>query len=357
MFHSPNHRRNQWTVLLFAAWCATAVSAVSATADTGVAPRGNGPVDRFVAGLDSTAAMPAVAREMIRTKWSQCGGCDASEFLTQALAVMSPKFREGLDAYDADEYERCAKVMGELRSDAEPFVATHAAMYEVKSLVALEQLVEAGERIRQLTGDGGARVAAYSYFAPEAAFLTGFCLLADLQYDAAGEGLARFLAEYPDAPPRLAIAARQMLLELNNREPERMSEVADLMDYSGRRLKSADGGEVVQTRQQRIVQLLDQLIKEEEEKEKNSCNNPSGGSGGKPQAGRSPAKPMQQSRLPGGTPQDESLRASRRANPGEMWGAMPPGERDRILQALRESFPSRYRQLVEQYYEELAKKP
>ncbi len=357
MDRSPNIRRRPLVVFLSVVWCATTGSAGHATADTAVAPRGSSPVDRFIAGLDSAAAMPAVAREMIRTKWSQCGGCDASEFLTQALAVMSPKFREGLDAYDADEYEHCAKAMGDLRSDAEPFVATHAAMYEVKSLVALEQLVEAGERIGQLTGDGGARVAAYSYFAPEAAFLTGFCLLADLQYDAAGEGLTRFLTEYPDAPPRLAIAAKQMLLELNNREPGRMSEVADLMDYSGRRLKSADGGEVVQTRQQRIVQLLDQLIKEEEEKEKSSCNNPSSGAGGKPQAGRSPAKPMQQSRLPGGTPQEESLRASRRASPGEMWGAMPPGERDRILQALRESFPSRYRQLVEQYYEELAKKP
>jgi hypothetical protein len=358
MTRSSKGRRNRLASLLCAGWCATAVSVVNATADTAVAPRGSGPVDRFVAGLDSIAAMPAEARELIRTKWAQCEGCDPSEFLTQALAVMSPKFRDGLDAYDADEYERCAKAMGELRSDAEPFVATHAAMYEVKSLVALEQLVEAGERIRQLTGDGGARVAAYSYFAPEAAFLTGFCLLADLQYDAADEKLTRFLAEYPDAPPRLAIAARQMLLELNNREPGRMSEVADLMDYSGRRLKTADGGEVVQTRQQRIVQLLDQLIKEEEEKEKSSCNNPSSGAGGgKPQAGRSPAKPMQQSRLPGGTPQEESLRASRRANPGEMWGAMPPGERDRILQALRESFPSRYRQLVEPYYEQLAKQP
>ena len=335
-----------------------AVSAVTATADTAVAHRDKGPVDRFVAGLDSVAAMPAEAREMIRTKWSQCEGCDPSGFLTQALAVISPKFREGLDAYDADEYERCAKMMGDLRSDADPFVATHGAMYEIKSQVALEQLVEAGERLRQLTGDGGARVAVYSYFAPEAAFLTGFCLLADLQYDAAGEALTRFLVEYPAAPPRLAIAARQMLLELNNREPGRMSEVADLMDYSGRRLKTADGGEVVQTRQQRIVSLLDQLIKEEEEKEKSSCNNPSSGAGGgKSKAGRSPASPMQQSRLPGGTPQAESLRASRRANPGEMWGAMPPGERDRILQALRESFPSRYRQLVEQYYEELAKKP
>jgi hypothetical protein len=36
---------------------------------------------------------------------------------------------------------------------------------------------------------------------------------------------------------------------------------------------------------------------------------------------------------------------------------MPPADRERILQALRESFPNRYRQLVEQYYEQLAKKP
>ena len=62
--------------------------------------------------------------------------------------------------------------------------------------------------------------------------------------------------------------------------------------------------------------------------------------------------------LPGGRFNEEgSMRAARRANPGEMWGSMPPAERERILQALRESFPSRYRQLVEQYYEELAKKP
>jgi hypothetical protein len=36
---------------------------------------------------------------------------------------------------------------------------------------------------------------------------------------------------------------------------------------------------------------------------------------------------------------------------------MPPAERERVLQALRGTFPTRYRQLVEQYYEELSKKP
>ncbi len=314
-----------------------------------------GPVDRFLSGLDSMPSTAIEARQMIREKWSQCEGCDPSEFLTQALAVTSPKFREGLDAYDADEYERCAKLMGDLRSDADPFVSVHAAVYEIKSMVALEQLVEAGQRIRELA-DGG-KVTAYSYFAAELEFLTGFCLLADLQYDAAASSLINFVTKYPDASPRLMIAAKQMLLELNNREPGKMGEVADLMDYSGRRLKTADGGEVVQTRQQRIIELLEQLIKEEEEKEKNACNNPGSGSGGKSSGGQSPSTPMQQSQLPGGSPQAESLRAARRANPGDMWGAMPPGERERILQALRESFPSRYRQLVEQYYEELAKKP
>ena len=104
MFHLRNRRRNRLAFLLCLGWCATAVSAVTAAADTAVAHGGKGPVDHFVAGLDSVAAMPAEAREMIRTKWSQCDGCDASEFLTQALSVIAPKFLGELDAYDADEY-------------------------------------------------------------------------------------------------------------------------------------------------------------------------------------------------------------------------------------------------------------
>jgi len=98
------------------------------------------------------------------------------------------------------------------------------------------------------------------------------------------------------------------------------------------------------------------LIEEAEQNEKNSnSSSSSGGSGG--QGAQTPSNPMQQSQLPGGRAGEGALRERRRANPGEMWGAMPPGERERILQALRDNFPSRYRRLVEQYYEELAKKP
>jgi hypothetical protein len=148
------------------------------------------------------------------------------------------------------------------------------------------------------------------------------------------------------------VAAEQMLGEIANRRTGGIGEVTDLMDYSGRRLLAGDSGESVQSRQERVIELLDKLIKDAEDREQNS---PKGGSGNS--RPRSPQAPLPESQLPPGTPRGGELREVRRANPGEVWGKMPPAERERILQAIRSSFPSRYRQLVEQYYEELAKKP
>ena len=36
---------------------------------------------------------------------------------------------------------------------------------------------------------------------------------------------------------------------------------------------------------------------------------------------------------------------------------MKPAERERVLQVLKDSFPDRYRRLVEQYYQQLAQEP
>ncbi len=322
------------------------------------------PADRFVATLETDTTIPAEASELIRATWSKCQGCDEDEFLTQALAVLSPSFRRGLDAYEAEAYQDCVDIMRKLRSASNPFVATHAAAYEIKSLVAMERLLDAGKRIQlMLSGSGqmyNASIDAwsYSYLAPELGFLRGFCLLADLQYDAAAAAMDEFVTTYPDSSQRLVIAARQMLAELANRRTGEIGEVVDLMSFSGRRLGHADSGKTVQTRQQRIVDILDELIEEAEKQESDSSNS-SGGSGSSSgqSGGAQPSNPMQQSQRPGGRPADGPLRARRRASPGEMWGSMPPAQRERILQALRDNFPSRYRRLVEQYYEELAKTP
>lgn len=322
---------------------------------------GQSPVDRFIAGLDANPAIPADAVKLIRETWAKCQDCDGDEFLTQGLALLSPKFRDGLDAYDAGRNEQCADIMGALRQDPNAFVAVHAAAYEIKALVAMDRLLEAGERIEHLLGDkpeGLSHVGTYSYLAPEIAFLHGYCLLTDLQYVDAAHALAEFLRVYPDASQRLVVSAEQMLAELGNRQPGRIGEVADLMDYAGRRLTQRDSGPKVRERQQRIIDILDRLIEDAEEMENSSSSSSSNsGGGGGQRGGQQPQNPMQDSILPGGRPQEGPLQSGRRANPGEVWGSMPPAERERILQALRDNFPSRYRRLVEQYYEQLAKKP
>jgi len=326
--------------------CFVLASAVRVVAST--------PVDRFVESLAGSEAVPAEARDLIQQRWAKCDDCDGEEFLTQGLALFSERFRAGLDAYDEEKYAECAEMMASLESDADPFVAVHAASYRIKALVSQENLIDAGGLVDTLLTDDGERVAQYSYFLPEMRFLRGYCLLSNLEYQDAGVALERFLKEFPDAPQRLTIAAQQMLLELQGRQPGRMGDVVDLMHYSGRRLTHGDSGERVQQRQDRIVELLDKLIEEAEEQEKGG----GGGSGNSRSRGRqTPQQPMPDSRLPPGQAREGSLREGRRANPAEMWGAMPPAERQRVLQALRESFPSRYRQLVEQYYEELGKKP
>jgi hypothetical protein len=311
-----------------------------------------GPVERFLSGLDADASIPADARELIHTAWADCKDCDGEEFLTQGLAMVSERFRTGLDAYDVDQYETCASIMGELRNDRSLSVAVNAAAYEIKSLVALDRFPEAASRIDELKARGDNVVAAYSYLAAEIDFLTGYCLLADLQYGATEAALGRFLDDHPDAPQRLVLPARQILAELANRQPGDVGEVADLMGYCGRRLRNHDSGTKVQGRQQRVIELLDRLIEDAQQREQSGGGGGAGGS----QSG-SPGSPAQESQLPAGGPDAGPLGPDRRANPGEAWGAMPPAQRERILQALRDSFPARYRRLVEQYYEELAKKP
>ena len=331
----------------------TVALAVLAVASTALPLRADEPVERFLAGLDAWSEVAPEARELIRQGWAECDDCDGEEFLTQALALLSEPFRAGLDAYHADKSDACVTVMASIRDDPNPFLAVHAAVYEIKALVTLDRLVEALERIEGLTRKDDTDLAQDSYFDAEVDFLRGYCLVSSLDYDDGAAALRRFLADHPDASQRLTLTARQMLAELANWNPGGLAEIADLMTYCGRRLRHRDAGELVQLRQERVVDLLDQLIEQAEQAESSSDQDQSGGG---PQPQRNPQAPMPDSRLPEGDAQGGELGSTPRINPGEVWGSMPPSEREQVLQALREHFPTRYRRLVEQYFEQLAKK-
>ncbi len=317
---------------------------------------GQSQLREFFTHLEATESVSAEQRAFVADAWTACEDCDEASFLTEALTLISPPFRAGLDAYDAGDMAACVAQMGPLLADPDPYLATHAALYKAKAEVDLNDVVAARQTIDALLADAGKRVARYTYAKAEVDFLRVYCLVQDLQFAQAEVELLAFLDRHPDAPQRLIVSANQMLAELRNRQAGRIGEVTDLMNYAAGRLENKDAGATVQERQAKAIALLDKLIEEAEQQEQNNNQNqnPSGGGGSNNQT---PNNPMPDSQLPQGASRSGALRETRRANPGEMWGAMPPAEREQILQALQDTFPRRYRRLVEQYYEQLAKEP
>lgn len=306
-----------------------------------------------------SAEMPdAKARQIIA---EALGGrdpdSDDESLLIEALALMSPPFRTGLDAYDAEAYADCVAKMDDLRDAEDLFIRYNSRALAAKALVHLDRLVEAQERIETLLAD--ARVLAmYSLDEPELVYMLGYCQVQNLEHAEAEATLRGFLEDFPDASPRLVVTARQMLAELARRIPESMGEIADLMGFSEQRLAAADPGERTRSAQGRVIELLDKLIEEIENQE----NQSSSSSQSQRNSQRSPSQPqpqnpMDESQLTPGAPQDGPKRPGRVVNPGDAWGAMPAAEREKILQVLRDRFPGRYRALVEQYYETLAEQP
>ena len=312
----------------------------------------------FKAHVDSNAAYDSKAKNFIAKTWDErVEEEDLDGFIVEALAVLSPQFLEGLELYEDGEYAKSFDRMSALGNNADPYIAANASVFAIKSLIEQDMFITAGERLDNFLADPTA-VDLYTQFAAEMAYTRAYIALQELEFDRAEQLFRQMLAQFPNASGRLRFSAQQILIELKGREPDTIDEVADLMAYAGRRLSQLETGNPVKTRQERAIEILDKLIEEAEQREQSgssSSSSSSGGSQGNPN--QAPSTPMQDSTLPGGSAGEEYLRSKRTAKPGEQWGSMPPAEREKILQALRDSFPSRYRQLVEQYYQELSKQP
>ena len=250
--------------------------------------------------------------------------------------------------------------MAPLTKDPDPYLAANAAVFELRSLVERTDLEAAHTRLTEL-GKDEAALRMHTLLAADVRFLTGYCQLHTLAYQAALETLESFEKDYPNAPERLRVTAKQIVQELKRRKPDGLGDVADLMAYAGRRLGIGVSGLAVVEKQIKAVALLDELIKQAEEKESKDgeCKACEGKGckackGGAPKGNQTPSSPAAQSLLPGGSARIGDLRKTI-ARPGASWGSMPQAERDRILQAIKKNFPTRYRKLVEQYYKQLAK--
>ncbi len=161
--------------------------------------------------------------------------------------------------------------------------------------------------------------------------------------DESRAALAQLLEHEETLPRRYEQIAQLLQRDLAELQDESLDHIARQMNDVRRRLDFGRAGKKVQSVEQSVVDSLDKLIKKIEDQQQ-QCSK----SGGTAQS----SQPMQDSRLP-------SMRAPMQVDQRDIgsqsgWGDLPPRERQQALQQIGRDFPAHYRELIEQYFRELA---
>jgi hypothetical protein len=166
-----------------------------------------------------------------------------------------------------------------------------------------------------------------------------------VQPDDARAALVQLLEHRDKLPRRYQQVAQLLERDLASLDDESLDHIARRMNDIRRRLAYGRTGARVQEIERGVVESLDEKIEELEKKQQQQqSQSPAGG----PQSSR----PMEDSRLP-------SMQAPMQVEQRDIghqsgWGDLPPREREQALQQIGRDFPAHYRDLIEQYFRELA---
>ncbi|MDR2438764.1 MAG: hypothetical protein LBE12_05260 [Planctomycetaceae bacterium] len=153
------------------------------------------------------------------------------------------------------------------------------------------------------------------------------------------------------APRRFMELAKLLEFDLKNNKKEEKDapeKISRKMNDIRRRLGKGRTDEGTQDVENDVLKSLDQLIEKiEEQSQKQSQNSES-------DQGQQANKPADDSRIlkqkaPGNIDRHDF-------DMGEQWGDLPPHEREEALLRIEKSFPAHYRDIIEQYFREMAGK-
>lgn len=182
-------------------------------------------------------------------------------------------------------------------------------------------------------------------------YLRGTALFGLVQLPKAKAECKALLALGEGVEPWRTLTARTILRRTKAIEPGSPDEIGLLMQDAERGL-SIDGVEAEEIERQRaVVAALDALIKnlEEQQQQDQQQSQQQASSGAAP----SPASQPLEDGAPGAVHGDGAVPIKPVGGPAD-WGALPPAERERLLQQLQRDYPAHYRAIVEQYFRSLS---
>ncbi len=328
----------------------------SAAGDNGV--RDNDAVaDEFEQHLASVEVDDA-QRDSAVAKFNSLKDESPADAVSESLLVLYPEYLEAIEsADDSDD----TNGLGRIATSDDPFLAADASFYYARSLMNQERYEQALPLLEEVR-----RQSQFSVRAGEAQYFIAVARAGMLQNAEAIESFLEFIQMNEDAPERLRVSAWRQVQELTAIEMQegQLADVRQRMDFSRRRLQLEDTGESTQEEQDKIVSMLNRMIKEQEKKEASSSSK------SKNTKKQQEKQQQQQQQQQDGEKQEqkpgESQKGGSSSNANGQaeirqfdnsdqspWSRLRDRSRDPANNAIKDKLPARYRDLVERYIEEV----
>jgi tetratricopeptide (TPR) repeat protein len=300
-------------------------------------------VDRFFKKIAARDDLDAALKERIAKL--QAGAILGGEYgcIHQSLLMIEPDYKQADALLLGERFAAAADLYKKLATSDDEYLKAYATFRFGLAEMNREQFEDAAGAFQTVLNEWGRYVGCDV----ECAFYIAVCYGQMREKEKAIVAATRFLEDYPDAPERFKAAMAQMKNELVQEWESPLYDLAGKMNQVGRQIEKGETGDPTQKKQGEIIEILNELIKKAEQKEGQGKNN--GGSGGAPRGNQKSSNPANRSQASPGASRTGDLRGKPRTKAGEKWGEMRDKERDEVLQALKEKFPGRYRELQEQY--------
>jgi TolA-binding protein len=315
---------------------------------------GNQILDAFLAAAEKSPSASAEQKRIVGELIKQLRATpeDRAAAITESLRVLYPDYKQALAALGEDNLGAAIVGLMKLRDSADPYLAADATFYLARAYLLDEHFEDALPLLGDLQGKWATKTANGG----EVLFLRGITEVALLHHEQASQTLQKFLSQYPDAPERMRIGALRQVEQLKLFQEGTLSDVHLRMDFSRRKLTLVDTGTETRQQQDKIIEILAKLIKEAEERE---CNCRGGGNGKGQKQGK--AGESQSQNPAEGSPEGttggrsrgidtDTVKRLQRGGPQSPWSRLRDKDRDPVYSAIKEKFPARYQQLIEQYY-------
>lgn len=264
--------------------------------------------------------------------------------ITEALRRMKPEYNQAIRGLADIDTDSAMRQLMELSQSEDPYMVADATFFLARGHIQQEDYETALPLLRQVTG----KMKSHTLRQGEALFFQGRAEMQTLDREGALKSFRRFGAQNLGLTRRMREEVNSMILQLEQGQEGSLPDVANHMDFSRRKLGLEDPGNETQGVQDKIVSMLDVLIKEAEEQEQSQSQ--SQGQGAGQAQGNQPGQKPGQGAMPIPDPRTNAFdRPDLNAKRSE-WD--DPRERERraeALNGLKERFPARYQQLIEQY--------